>query len=237
VPKNPQPDRFRRKYGIEGRFAIYVGRIDENKGCKELFEFFERYLRGGFGQLSLVLVGQSLLPTPQHPRIRHLGFLDDADKFDAMAAADLLIIPSYFESLSMVALEAWALGRPVVANANCDVLKGQCRRSNAGLSYANYAEFLAVFQSLERLPRLGANLGENGRRFFRDNYEWPVVVRKYLDMFDRLSREPARRVMEPLPPWIARRRSVLPPAESVVATLPRGAPAETQHLATAGLRS
>ena len=60
-----------------------------------------------------MLVGQSLLPTPQHPRIRHLGFLDDADKFDAMAAADLLIIPSYFESLSMVALEAWALGRPV----------------------------------------------------------------------------------------------------------------------------
>ena len=53
------------------------------------------------------------------------GFLDDADKFDAIAASELLIMPSYFESLSMVALEAWALGRPVLANAKCDVLQGQ----------------------------------------------------------------------------------------------------------------
>ena len=44
-------------------------------------------------------------------------------------------MPSFFESLSMVALEAWALGRPVLANAKCDVLKGQCIRSNAGLYY------------------------------------------------------------------------------------------------------
>ena len=93
--------------------------------------------RIGYGKLSLVLVGNSLLPIPTHPRIRHLGFLDDADKFDAMAAADLLIMPSYFESLSMVALEAWALGRPVLANGRCDVLKGQCIRSNAGLYYEN----------------------------------------------------------------------------------------------------
>ena len=73
-----------------------------------------------------------MMPIPQHPRIHHLGFLSDEDKFDALAASDLLIMPSYFESLSMVALEAWALGRPVLANGRCDVLKGQCIRSNAG---------------------------------------------------------------------------------------------------------
>ena len=43
---NPQPARFRQKYGIRGPFAVYVGRIDENKGCKELFEFFQGYLHG-----------------------------------------------------------------------------------------------------------------------------------------------------------------------------------------------
>ena len=117
VPDSAQPDRFRQKYGIHDRFAIYVGRIDENKGCKELFEFFQGYLRDVHGTLSLVLVGQSLLPIPADPRIHHLGFLDDADKFDAMAAAEMLIVPSYFESLSMVTLEAWGLGRPVVPMA------------------------------------------------------------------------------------------------------------------------
>jgi glycosyltransferase involved in cell wall biosynthesis len=238
VPRNPEPERFRQKYGIHGRFAIYVGRIDENKGCKELFEFFEGYLRDVYGQLSLLLVGQSLLPTPQHPRIRHLGFLDDTDKFDAMAAADLLIIPSYFESLSMVALEAWALGRPVVANGKCDVLKGQCIRSNAGLSYEGYPEFLAMIQSLEKNRRLSMTLGENGRRFFREHYEWPVIERKYLDIFERLRKEPQRSRLEPLPPWFARRRHNLPPGEEVMAKLPRGAAVtRSKEPAAAGVRS
>ena len=124
---------------------------------------------------------------PKHPRIHHLGFLDDRDKFDALAASDLLIMPSYFESLSMVALEAWALGRPVLANGRCDVLKGQCIRSNAGLYYENYEEFAEALYSLESNGPLNARLGRNGREFFQRNYAWPVIERKYLDMFERLT--------------------------------------------------
>jgi glycosyltransferase involved in cell wall biosynthesis len=221
VPQNPQPSRFRQKFDVRGPFAIYVGRIDENKGCNELFEFFQGYVRGS-GRLSLVLIGHSLLPVPQHPRIRHLGFLDDADKFDAMAAADLLIMPSYFESLSMVALEAWALGRPVLANGKCDVLKGQCVRSNAGLSYETYSEFIESLNAMERNRWLSAALGRNGRQFFREHYDWPVIERKYLDMFGRLSKEPPSRPIDPLPGWFARRRQELPPAEDVLAALPTG---------------
>src|SRR5439155_19869124 len=104
VPANPQPGRFRQKFDIRGPFAVYVGRIDANKGCKELFDFFNAYLQQTAGRLTLVLIGNSLLDIPQHPRIRHLGFLEDVDKFDAIAASELLIMPSYFESLSMVAL-------------------------------------------------------------------------------------------------------------------------------------
>ena len=71
-------------------------------------------------------------------------------------------MPSYFESLSMVALEAWALGRPVLANARCDVLKGQCIRSNAGLYYENYEEFVEALYSLESNGPLNARLGRTG---------------------------------------------------------------------------
>ena len=88
--------------------------------------------------LHLVLIGNPIIPIPDHPKIHHLGFVNDQDKFDALAAAELLIMPSYFESLSMVALEAWALGKPVLANGRCDVLKGQCIRSNGGLYYDNF---------------------------------------------------------------------------------------------------
>jgi glycosyltransferase involved in cell wall biosynthesis len=222
VPQNPQPHRFKQKYNIRGPFAVYVGRIDQNKGCKELFEFFQGYLRDTSGRLTLVLIGHTLLPIPEHARIRHLGFVDDTDKFDAMAAADLLIMPSYFESLSMVALEAWALGRPVLANGKCDVLKGQCIRSNAGLYYENYPEFFATLRAIEQQRWLSATLGRNGRQFFRDHYDWPVIERKYLEMFDRLKKDAPARTPDPVPGWFDRRRQNLPPAEEVVAALPTG---------------
>ena len=125
IPERTQPWRFKKKFNVKRPFAIYVGRIDENKGCKELFEYFERYAVMYPHGLDLVLVGAGHIPVPKHPRIRHLGFLSDEDKFDALAAADVLIMPSRFESLSMVALEAWALGKPVLANGRCDVLRGQ----------------------------------------------------------------------------------------------------------------
>ncbi len=222
VPNAPQPGRFRQKYNIRGPFAIYVGRIDQNKGCNELFEFFQAYLSDRAGTLSLVLIGNSLLPIPQHPRIRHLGFVDDTDKFDAMAAADLLVMPSYYESLSMVTLEAWALGRPVLANGRCDVLKGQCIRSNAGLYYENVAEFIGTLEALEQHRWLAGSLGRNGRQFFRDNYDWPVIERKYLDMFERLKKEKPAAPADPQPGWLDRRRQDLPPAEEVLGKLPRG---------------
>ena len=68
--------------------AIYIGRIDENKGCAELFDFWTRYSEITPGGLTLALVGTPVLPVPVHPRIRHLGFVTDQEKFDALDAAD-----------------------------------------------------------------------------------------------------------------------------------------------------
>ncbi len=224
IPDRTDPGRFRRKYGIDGPFALYVGRIDENKGCAELFEFFQRYTRAARNGLQLVLIGKSILPIPDHPQIRHLGFLDDEDKFDAISATEVLLMPSYFESLSMVALEAWALGTPVLANGRCDVLKGQCLRSNAGLFYENYPEFAETLHAIATGPTLSDALGRNGRNYFRRHYAWPVIERKYLETFDRLAREPrsAPAALEPLPGFFARRRRTLPPAADVLARIPSG---------------
>ena len=167
-----------------------------------------------------------MLPVPAHPRIRHLGFVSDDDKYDALQAAEFLIMPSYFESLSMVALEAWGMGKPVLANGRCDVLRGQAIRSNAGLYYDSYPEFVEAVRVLESSPGIAATLGRNGRRFFQGHYTWPIVEKKYLDMFARLSREAAAdragRAMEPLPGWWRRRQRSLRPAREVLAGLPSG---------------
>lgn len=223
VPEHTDAQRFRRKFNLHRPFAVYVGRIDENKGCGELFGYYRRYAATFPRGLDLVLVGSAIMPVPEHPRIHHLGFVADEDKFDAMAAADLLIMPSYFESLSMVALEAWAMGKPVLANGRCDVLKGQCIRSGAGLFYESYEEFAETLYALESNGPLHARLGRNGREYFRAHYSWPVIERKYLDVLDRLRTEPATRRIEPLPGWLARRRKDLPPAADVLASIPSGA--------------
>jgi glycosyltransferase involved in cell wall biosynthesis len=222
VPDRTDPVKFRRRYRINRPFAIYIGRIDENKGCTELFDYFQRYAATFPRGLDLVLVGKEVMPIPRHHRIHHLGFLSDDDKFNALAAADLLIMPSYFESLSMVALEAWALGKPVLANGRCDVLKGQCIRSNAGLYYENYQEFAETLYSLESNGPLHARLGRNGREYFKRNYAWPVIERKYLDMFRRLNQESAARDPEPIGGWFERRKRTIPAAADVLARIPSG---------------
>jgi glycosyltransferase involved in cell wall biosynthesis len=223
IPPQSSAIRFRQKFNLRDRFAIYIGRIDENKGCAELFDFFQRYARTLVEGLHLVLIGNPIIPIPKHPRIHHLGFVSDQDKFDALAAAELLIMPSYFESLSMVALEAWALGKPVLANGRCDVLKGQCIRSNGGLYYDNFAEFVETLRAIDFNPALAAALGRNGREYFARHYSWSTIERKYLEMLDRLRREQPAKAAEPLPGWWARRQRSLPPADDVVAKLPTGA--------------
>ena len=190
------------------------------RSCSSSSSYYSSALVDG---VHLVLIGTPVIPIPKHPRIHHLGFVTDEDKFDAIAASELLIMPSYFESLSMVALEAWALGRPVLANAACDVLHGQCLRSNAGLFYQGFREFFETLRTLDGTPALAAALGENGRAYFQRHYTWPVIERKYTTMLERLSRESGHRGIEPLPGWWTRRRRVIEAAEAVVARLPKGA--------------
>ena len=222
IPDRTQPWRFRKKFKVKRPFAIYIGRIDENKGCPALFEYFINYAANYPRGLDLVLLGNAVIPVPKHPRIRALGFVSDEDKFDALAAAGLLVMPSPYESLSMVALEAWVLGKPILVNGACDVLRGQTLRANGGLSYDTFEEFAETLYCLEASGPIGAILGRQGRDFFRKHYAWPVIERKYLDMFDRLKREPSARNAEAWPGWWARRQRTLPPARQIVDAVPSG---------------
>jgi len=220
VPQNPQPARFRQKHNIRGPFAIYVGRIDERHGCRELFDLFPQYASQPSSRLSLVLLGDGPMPIPKHPRITHVGALDDAGKFDALSAAEVLLVPSRYESLSRTALEAWALGKPVLASAKSEVLRGQCLRSNGGLCYQNADEFSGMLQAIEKNRWLSSTLGKSGRQYFRDHFDWRVVERKYHEILLQLKKAAPKAAIEPIPGWSARRRRDLTPAADVVRSLP-----------------
>ncbi len=189
--------RFRGAHGVDGPFLLYVGRIDHNKGCSQLFDFYLRaydHLREeGLRPPRLVLAGSSVMPIPEHPAIVHLGRVSEQEKYDALAASLALVMPSFYESLSMVLLEAWAMSRPVVGNAHCDVIRGQMQRSGGGLWYRNGNEFAECVRLLSEDPRLGISLGARGHTYYREHYTWSTIDDKYETMLDRLQADDSAR--------------------------------------------
>ena len=140
VPADVSGERFKQKYNLD-EYIIYAGRIDEGKNCPELFDFFIRYKKEHPSPVKLVLIGKSVIEIPNHPDIVSLGFVSEQDKFDGIAGSRFLVLPSKFESLSIVVLEAFSLKKPVLVNGECAVLKGHCDRCEGGLYYTDYSEF------------------------------------------------------------------------------------------------
>jgi glycosyltransferase involved in cell wall biosynthesis len=176
---------FRRRHRLHGAFALYGGRIDPGKGCEELIEYFSTYVQEG-GDASLVLMGMKLMPLPEEPFIRFAGRLSDQERLQALEAATVVVVPSPYESLSLLALESFAVGTPILANARSEVLVDHCRKSNAGLFYADRDEFTEALKLLIADHRLRAAMGRNGRNYVRQNYRWDVILGKYEKMFARL---------------------------------------------------
>lgn len=185
-PGDIRPERFRRRFGIDDPFILYIGRIDENKGCHILFDHFQRYVTERDTNLKLVLMGKNIIPIPDNDAIIPLGFVSNQEKFDGLAACRCLVNPSLYESLSMILLEAWAVGRPVLVNADVPVLVGQSKRANAGLWYSSYDEFAGAIDLINGDERLRDAMGANGVRYFNENYTWDVINRKYIDIIESL---------------------------------------------------
>ena len=178
---------FRDRYQIPGEFVLYVGRLEPAKGSDELLQFFMRY-REGYPEpaLKLVLIGDPVFPPPSHEDIIPLGQVAEEDKFGAIAEATLIVLPSPYESLSIVALEAWLMGKAVLANGRCEVVRTHCIRSNGGLWYENYGEFREALHLMLIDPGLRARMGENGLRFVDVNYQWQRIENCYLEALSQV---------------------------------------------------
>ncbi len=176
---------FRRRHRLYGPVLLYGGRIDPGKGCEELIEYFSSYIKEG-GDASLVLMGAKLMVLPEEPFIRFAGLLSDSERMQALEAATVVVCPSPYESLSLLALEAMAAGTPVLANARSAVLLEHCVNSNGGLYYSDREEFVECLNTLVNDPRLCAAMGQNGRQYILRNYRWDAVLARYERIFAKL---------------------------------------------------
>ena len=184
---DPQWEALRERLG-NSPFILYVGRIDESKGCRILIDFFERYLAESPGtDLKLLMVGKAVMPVPGHPQIVMGGFVPEATKYWAIRQCRFMVAPSPYESLCIAALESWLLGKPVLANGDCAVLRGQCIRSNGGLWYANYEEFREAMTCLLKDDSVVRTLGMQGEAFVRANYTWEEVDRRVMGVLSSIA--------------------------------------------------
>jgi glycosyltransferase involved in cell wall biosynthesis len=185
---------FRRRHRMHDPFVLYGGRIDPGKGCEELLQYFQAYVAEG-GDATLMLMGVKLMPLPDDPRVRFAGALPDEERLHALEAASVVVVPSPYESLSLLALESFAVGTPVLANARSEVLVEHCRRSNAGLFYEDRWEFVEALKLLLKDDALREAMGKNGKSYVNRHYRWELIIAKYERLFVRL-RQPVREVRQ-----------------------------------------
>ena len=176
---------FRRRHRLHGPFVLYGGRIDPGKGCEELLEYFGSYVKDG-GDATLALMGAKLMSLPEDPSVRFAGMLSDGERAQALDAATVVVCPSPYESLSLLALEALSVGAPILVNARSEVLVEHCVKSNGGLWYSTRDEFVECLKLLVSDARLRAALGRNGRDYVRTHYRWDVVLGKYEGLFAKV---------------------------------------------------
>jgi glycosyltransferase involved in cell wall biosynthesis len=188
-PPAGDAERFRRKYRVETPFLLYAGRKAREKNTPLLVEYFARYrLTHPDRPLTLVLIGGGGVRIPERLArdVIDLGFVPAQDKADAYAACLALCQPSLLESFSLVMMEAWLSGAPVLVHGGCAVTREHCLASNGGLFFEEYFEFVEAVELLGGDAGLRRRLAENGRAYVLARYTWDHVTENYLGVLRRL---------------------------------------------------
>jgi glycosyltransferase involved in cell wall biosynthesis len=154
----------------ERPYVVYCGRYSAQKRVPELLEWAQRYQEDHPDRLDFVFVGRGEVALPRAPWLHDFGTLDEPAKRAVLAGARALVQLSQQESLSLVALEAWAQRTPVIVHEQCAVLAGQVARSGGGSAVADYDAFGAVLDELWREPRAWQQRGESGHAYVRARY-------------------------------------------------------------------
>jgi glycosyltransferase involved in cell wall biosynthesis len=162
-------------------YLLYCGRVDPNKGCKELFEYFITYKKARPGNLRLIITGIDDMPVPAHPEIEFRGFVSAEEKFALMAGATVFVQPSPNESFSIVILEAMAQLTPVLANSASGVLADHVKDSGAGRAYDDYPSFARALDELTASEETRKRMGERGREYVLAKYQTENVREKLIE--------------------------------------------------------
>lgn len=173
----------------EKPYLLYCGRIDESKGCRELLDAFRQLRRQRLDAVDLVLTGADHLQLREADGVRYLGFVDEARKHALMAGARAFVMPSRWESFSIVTLEALAQGTPVIVNGDCEVLADHVDQSNAGWRFHDHASLVRSMNEALDLPAFEREaLAGHARRYVAERYARETIAAKLAASVEAVAR-------------------------------------------------
>ncbi len=186
---------FRRRHGLgDAPFVLFVGRLNRIKGSDLLLEAFGR-AKDELPEYNLVFAGpdEGLLAGLRRAaagygvedRVRFVGYLGGEEKSRAYHAADVLVVPSRQEAMSLVALEAGAAGTPVLLTDRCGF--DEVERAGGGRVVPASVEGLREgLVEMLRGPGGLRSMGANLRRLVEGRYTWDAAAESYLDLYGQI---------------------------------------------------
>jgi glycogen(starch) synthase len=184
----PLPDPFP---DVPRPRVVFVGRLHPQKGVANLVRAAPLLTTAG---VQVLLVGdgpdrrrlERLAARAAGPPIRFVGFIPHERVPAALAAADVVVLPSRYEELGSVLLEAMQAGRPVVATA-AGGIPDAVRDGVTGLIVPpdRPAELAAAVDRVLGDPALAARLSARARARARD-YDWPSLARRVLGVYEQV---------------------------------------------------
>jgi glycosyltransferase involved in cell wall biosynthesis len=187
------PEAARRALGLgDEPYLLCLGRVDDGKGTGVLARFFAALKARRPEPLKLVLAGPVVHPVAPHPDILAAGPVPEEVKWGALRGAVALVSPSPFEAFSIVVVEAWTAGIPVLVNGFCAATAEHVARSGGGLAFTGYGQFEVAVSRLVADAGLAAQLARRGAAHAERHFAWPSIMQRYGGFLERAAERAAR---------------------------------------------
>ena len=178
----PSKKVFRDKFPqISDRFVIFAGRLATNKGLTNLIEAISI---GDSDEFDLVIMGADMglgkeldaLALSQNVKMHRLGHVDDNVYRSALAAAEVLVLPSEYEAFGIVLLEAAAANTPVIGTRVGGIPEAMSENNNGLIvEYDNSNELSKAIFSILEDSKMSKEMGDFGRKF-SSNFSWENII-------------------------------------------------------------
>lgn len=189
-----RPSFFRQLSLPDASFILFMGRLNPIKGPDLLLAAFAA-ISDRLAAHHLIFAGpdNGMLAELQAKaqesglaeRVHFLGHVDGKVKDALYRLADILIVPSRQEAMSIVVLEAGICGTPVLITDQCgfdEITRVDSRLMVPATSTGLAAGMLDVLERPVELKRVGASLQE----FVKNRYVWPTLMDRYTDLYRRV---------------------------------------------------